>query len=610
MSSNGPLAAPETRKGYWGRVLWPLLWWLMLALALTAIHQHQVWIERTRLYFTVTLYQTIVLNDAVVMLDGRRIASGEKISPGSHRLTITQAKADSWSTNFFAWYGPHDLGKINLQRAMGTLAVRAEPAAQSITIAGPELGLTLHDSTGTNLLVPTDGYRVSAHYARWSDARDCVVPAGKMASCTFAPQLGAVSVTCNESPATYELQDGNDNLVERGDVPAVITGLPDGQYFVLATYHNHSLKQGIFVGSKETNAVPFHFAFGAVRLESEPSGAGVYTTDGTYLGATPLVIVELPPGRAECRMQLNGYDAATVSATVTENQTNTASATLVSLAYLDAMRDAKGEMAAHNYHAALDSLAQAFRAKPGDTQALALQPEAEAGQRRQDTEAKAQALVQQAKDLVASRSDYIAADLKLRDALAIQPDDAAAKQLVAEYQPQEAAEMVKIKAWRTRDLFDQACKANRITDLFDEHSVTVTNMTLEAFRDALIQNCETIMPTLKATGHTSPESGLCKLELLQASDNPLVTARRECLMVIGTDKAGQTLVLFKLLEYQRKLGFQVNLNRLDSITAGNPNEWIPLHSSRIQMTPAYEEQIQVGIEMLMKHITDSIRPAQ
>ncbi len=46
----------------------------------------------------------------------------------------------------------------------------------------------------------------------------------------------------------------------------------------------------------------------------------------------------------------------------------------------------------------------------------------------------------------------------------------------------------------------------------------------------------------------------------------------------------------------------VNWVNLNTINAGNPNEWIPLHPSRIQMTPAYEEQIRVGVRMVTKKI--------
>ena len=189
MNAKSPTPVLETRNGYWLRVLRPLFWWLFLVLALFAIHQHQLAMERTRLYCSVTMYETNAVDDAVGTLDWHRIGSGDKISLGSHRFTISEPKAESFTTNFFAWYGRHDFGRINLKREVGTLNVTAEPAARMIVITGPEFSLTLNDSTGTNLLVPTDRYRVGAQYARWSNARDYDVTAGNTTSCNFAPQL-------------------------------------------------------------------------------------------------------------------------------------------------------------------------------------------------------------------------------------------------------------------------------------------------------------------------------------------------------------------------------------------------------------------------------------
>jgi hypothetical protein len=158
--TNTSSARPGTHQGYWRRMLRPLFWWLLLVLVLLGIHQHQVWMERTRLYCSVTMYETNAVDDATGTLDGHPISSGDNISLGSHQFTITEPKAESFTTNFFAWYGSNDFGKINLKRAMGTLNVTAEPPAKILTITGPEFLLTLSNSSGTNLSVPTDSYYV------------------------------------------------------------------------------------------------------------------------------------------------------------------------------------------------------------------------------------------------------------------------------------------------------------------------------------------------------------------------------------------------------------------------------------------------------------------
>jgi len=591
MQTDNPLASPETHAGYWRRVLRPLFWWGILVVVLFAVHQHQLALERTRIYFSFFLQETNVLPDAVVSLDGQQVASGDKISLGAHRFTITHRKTENFATNFFAWYGRHDFGKLNLKRGMGTLNVTAEPAAKVITITGPEFSLTLHDSIGTNVLVPTDAYHVSARYTRRSDERNYEVTAANSTQCIFAPHMGTISISCNESPASYQLLDGNGNLIEKGDVPALLTELPSGRYEVRVVHHNWEVKHEVSVSDKETNDEPFHFSFGAARFESVPFGAQVFTTNGTYLGTTPAVVTELLPSTADYRLQLNGYDAATVSITVVENETNSASATLVSLSYIGSLRTAKQDMESGNYKNALAALEQALIAKPGDTDALNLQ-----------TTAKGRELVQEAQAF-AKRGDFISGRGKLQAALEILPDDPQAKNLLADYKTHEAEQTANLKQKQTRDLFDQVCKKNRVAGLFEGHEVLAPAKSPEEVRDALVKNCETVAPKLKVTVNRLVEDGIYELTMTQSSENPLIPYRRECLIIIGKGKDDQAMVLFKMLEFQRK----PTANLAEAVLGGNnENEWVPLDPSR-QMTEAHAEQIRVGLRMMLKKINDAIQ---
>ena len=591
MTTNISAVGSESRRGYWRRVFRPLVWWFLLVLALFGIHQHQLALERTRIYFSVSMYGTNVLYDATATLDGRAIGNADNIALGSHRLIITQGKAESFSTNFFAWYGRHDLGKLDLRRAMGTLSISAEATANEITISGSELAQTLNNSTGTNLLVPTDTYHVNAQYRRWSDARDSVVTAGSTTRCTFAPKLSVISITCDKSPASYELQDATGNAVEQGDLPTTVTELPAGHYFVLTRYRNHVLKQVINASNTGTNEAPFHFAFGAAGFESVPSGASVYTASGDYLGTTPVVVTELPPSTANYRLQLNDYVETNVSVTVVENQTNAASAALISLAYIHSMQTARRAMGSGDYRNALASLEQSLIAKPSDLDALNLQ-----------TIAKGREAVQEAKGL-AGQGDYVGADQKLQSALEFLPNDAEARLLQTQYEPHEVGQRMLTKAKATRDIFDRLCQSNTASSLFEAHEVTITNMTPEAFRDALVQKCEVVVPTFKVALNHVPESGICELLLDQSVDILVVATRRECVIVVGTDKDGQTLVLFKVLNYTRRGGLVIDLNALN---VRNPNEWVPLNASRNQMTTAFEAQIRDGERMMRRKIAKEL----
>jgi tetratricopeptide (TPR) repeat protein len=604
MNAKSPTPVSETRHGYWWRVLRPLFAWLLLVLALFAIHQHQLAMERTRIFFSVTMYETNVLNDAVATLDGRKVMNGGKISLGSHHLTITQPKAETFTTNFSGWYGPHDVGRINLKRAMGTLKVTAEPAAKEISIAGPEFSLTLNDSTGTNLVVPTDAYRVSAKFTRCWSALDYQVTEGKTTACAFDPQLGAISVTCNKEPAIYELQGTNGIVVEKGDVPTVVTQVPSGQYSVLVTYHNHALKQEITVSANETNDVPFNFAFGAVRFESTPPGASVYSTNGDYLGTTPVVVTELPPSTAEYRLQLNGYDATTVSVTVEKDQTNAANATLVSLSYLGSMRTARQDMAAGNYRNALNSIEQALVAKPGDADALNLQKTA-----------KAREMVQEAKEL-ASRQDYSAAGKKLQGVLAILPDDVEATSLQSSYKSREAEQQ---KSNAERQQADTAASA-------EKQSVERVNGPEEYFAKLMGEtpnSADFVEHRMKASGNAADlrskiADALSKSVLLkftiEQNEEPfpggffiqgkmsMLDGFRRCFIVGGQTADGEVNIVFKVMEYTWPPDMALGA----LISRPSDDKAIPLDQSNVSPS-VKKSRAELGVKIVGERIQQAIR---
>ena len=337
--------------------------------------------------------------------------------------------------------------------------------------------------------------------------------------------------------------------------------------------------------------MPIHFAFGAARFDSVPAGAVVYSADGNYLGKTPLLVTELPPGTARYNLQGGGYDTATVAVTVTENETNMVSTNLVSLAYLGNLRAAQNDMATGNYQSAVHELEQALAAKRGDADATSLL-----------TTAKGRAAVQAAKDL-AGQGDYIGAGQKLQTALTILPDDAEAKSLAADYKTHEAGQLTQINEQRTRAAFDAEGRKSSISGLFETHEYRTPKKSPADFKTEFERLYAEEMPKAKLMNESSPEKDIYVLLFQQASQNPLVLARREMVFVVGKNKDDQTLVLFKTFEYQRKL---TDNNADLLLNINSPDSWIPLHPSRIQMTPAFEEQIRVGYRMTMRKLMRAV----
>ena len=589
MSSDQP--GGQSQNPAWLRLLRPLLWWFVLVLALLAFVWHRHAMERTRLNYTLALAGRSLFPEPSVLLDGKPILSGQRISLGHHTLTISHPKAENFSTNFSAWYGGQDFGQINLQRAKGSLNVTANPVAQTVTISGPEFSLTLHDSTGTNILVPTDTYHITAQFARWSDAKDVVVAPGYSLPCSFTPQLGALSLTCNQSGATYVVRDNNGRTIENGDVPATLTGLPVDTYQMTVTFHQHELQKQLFVAPNKTNEVPFAFVFGSTLVLSTPAGASVYNAGGNYLGVTPLLVTELLPGNTEFKLQLYSHQDAIVPALVAADQTNTISTNLLSWAYLNGLQFAQHDFELGDFRSTLKYLEQALEAKPGDAEALALQ-----------AKAKARLPIQTAKEL-AGQGDYVGADKLLQTALVSFPDDGELKHLMTDYKTHETEQLSQQQEQSTRAVFDADCQKLAVARFFEPHEFVTSKKSPDDFKTELVRLYADEAPKAKVTVDRMPQPGVHEILFEQSSPNPLEMARREMMVVIGKGKNDQTLVLFKNFEYQRRM----NGNTLNIVIGGSMEDnWVPLHSSQVQMTPAYEEQVKVGYRMMMRKVMKAV----
>jgi PEGA domain len=469
----------------------PLLWWLLLVLVLFGIRSNQRMLEQTRLLFSISLNGQPLPYPVTVTWDGRPINSGDKIPLGSHRFAITGPKTDSFITNLSVWYGRHDLGDISLMRSMGALSVKADPPALSITVNGPEFSTNLQDSSGASLTVPTDLYSVSAQYRRWPDSQTVSVTEDSTMPVTFSPKFGTMHLACNRDGATFQLRDESRQIQESGSLPATVSDLPPGNYQATVLYHGRTMQKSILLQADMTNEMPFQFVLGAVQLETMPSGAQVRTTDGNYLGQTPLLLPDLTPQATQFTMSLSGYESVTVMADIAADQTNFCSTNLVGVSYLPAMRDARQYLAAANYEAAAQAAAAALNAKPDDSDALEIQSEANT-------------------------------------------------HLDAKRQEQERLE--KPKKW-----FDDLCSHYPAADLFAEHELKASKSASDAA--AAIVAAFTNSPNVfKIVRTYSPEKDI--YEIVAKHIGFLDASERDCLIVIGSPSDADTQIRFKVLEFE------------------------------------------------------------
>lgn len=533
--------AAENRKGYWRRILRPLYWWLLLLLVLYGIRLHQRLIEQTRIRFYITL-QNVAALDAAASLDGVPVDSGTKISLGRHTFTIRHPKAELFSQEFFAWYGLYDLGKIQLKRSVGTLSFQANPLAPSIMITGPEFSTTLHEVTATNLTVPTDNYVVHAEYPYWSQSQSVLVSVHQSSSCTFAPRLGTVQITCNKEPATYRLEFDDGKLVGSGGLPATVTGLPTGSYQMIVGYHHQQIQKAVLVKAGETNEAVVQFLLGAAHLESDPVGAEVRDADGNSLGQTPLDIGDLKPQVTQLNLSLDGYQPVSLSLEITADQTNSCRTNLVNLRYQSAMNDAKANFTAGNYAGVIQAAGEALKIKPDDADALQLQTQA---------------------------NGILKAE-------------------------QERKERLK----RPKQVFDALCDNNPDSNLFDEHVLKISKPAKDV-ANAILKSLQAEPSAFDITLKDSTQPETYRIVAREEfSLGILGGSERLCLLVVGQAKDDETQIWFRVLEYQ--IQHTIEANGLFKVS--DNKQMIPLHSSRMEMNDVYRERVREGVRLVTQKI--------
>jgi hypothetical protein len=562
----------------WRNGIRPLLYWLLLVLVLFGIRLNERLLENTRLYFSVSMNGQFSQYPFKVTLDGKPVESGDNISLGSHQFAIVGPQTDLVSMDLNIFYGKHDLGNIHLKRSTGTLSINATPAAQTITIRGSEFSTNISDGGSISLVVPTDTYSVRVQYPFWSDAQTAAVVRDTTVPVSFAPKFGTLHVTCNRDGAAFQLQDSNQRIIESGNMPGMLTEIPVGTYELTATHHHHQLQQSVTLEANFTNYVPIDFEYGGAVLETEPAGATVRTSDGQYLGVTPLTLAELTPGSYMFLLQHDGYEAVTATLAITTDQTTPFQTNLVSVNYTASMKIAQQDMDSEDYDNALLAVNNALLAKPGDADALELQ-----------RNATGLGSIQRAKAL-GTQGDFFGGEKKLAAAIQELPENTEAPALLAEYKRREPEQIERMRVERLerpKKSFDSI--VNQITGaaMFESHELTTSNPAVEV-QPAIVAQLKSAQPTFQINSDETPATETFEIEATQVFSG----GSRQCVIVGGQSKDDETQIYFTVVE-SKKVGF---FNQpITSLVGATPLEYTLIDPNQPQLSDKLKNQIAEGV---------------
>jgi hypothetical protein len=596
MDGQQKTATTESRRAYWRRVLRPLYWWLLLVLTLYGIRTHEQLMEKTRLNCIVTLAGQTPFPDATATFDGKPILSGEKIPLGNHQFTVTHPKGETFSTNFFIWYGAHDFGTIDLKRTMSVLSVTANPPAWVLSIHGPEFDVELTNSPGMTSSVPTDQYVIRSQYAHWSRSDVVTVSPGMPETWRIAPRLGTAHITCNETDATGQFTDADGRVVATVTFPYAIADLAEGSYQMTAQHHNDVLSRTVNIAAGRTNELSLDFLYGTAVLESEPSGATVRTADDRYWGVTPLTVTELKPGSWTFVLQHDGYEAATVSLPITANASTAFHTNLISVNYTASMNSARQAMDTEDYDGALKAVGEAIIAKPGDADALTLQ-----------RNATGLGSLERAKKL-GLQGDFMGGERELAKTLDIFPDKAEAKALRDEFvrrEPEQRERMRLERLERGNVAFKNAFADSKDADLFASHEFKTTRPVAEVYPEII--NALNMPPAFEIVKNFSPAPETFEIEFKQEFSTFLATSvgYRDGVIVCAQTKDDETQILFKILEYKTEAQIKFSIGNLIG-TPGAVN-FVPISTTRLgPLSEKLQARVNEGVTNVTARIQGSV----
>lgn len=599
----------------WLRVCVPLLLWCVLALILAGLQLRRHLLQRTRLHGSVSFNIKGEEQPFEVLLDSKPFRFGEQVSLGYHTLSVTAAKAVRLQTNFHSWYGKRDLGKITLNRALGTMVISAEPPAPKLIIKGAEFSTVLTNCAGFTSSVPTGDYVVEGLHKYWRYEDSVLIVADKTTVQKIAPRFGSLAIAGSHPGIQFKLWDDESRLIEAGTLPAILNDLPVGGYHLDTERNGDTQKVEVSVQEKTTNAVNVEFTYGSVTIESTPIGATVIK-DGRELGITPLHLGEVKPGPFEFSLRLNEYEVVSGALTIVANETNGFRTNLISQHYTRAMTAARRLLANGDYERAANAAAEALAHQAGDTDALTL---------RRDAAYKG--YITKAEGF-AQRGIFTNAISEVKAALSISPDDAQAKQLLADYSKREQERldiirrreaeraererlrreqerMVALARARIEELRKATAAVSRSyenANMFEVNEVSLSNQVAIAGAD-VSRALSTEPPVFENVRLNWIQPHLFKIEARQR----VGVGYRDCL-ILGTQvSGGEVRIEFKVFEYEhppdvKLLGGLVQVSADFKNTSQDPKVVAERAEKFRQRVKDGVKLVEVRIQKVMGHL--------
>lgn len=166
---------------------------MVLCSAIACYDYHRRHAPLTILQARVTIDGTEPEEGFELLVGGKASRLGNPITLGSKKIVLSTAYSDPISTNHFIWYGPNNLGSVDLHRRRVSLTVDAKPKPDEIELQSA-LG-TFTSRTGSFRDLPAARYKVTLSYGSLKDVQELQITSSAESVIPLLGRVGAIALS-------------------------------------------------------------------------------------------------------------------------------------------------------------------------------------------------------------------------------------------------------------------------------------------------------------------------------------------------------------------------------------------------------------------------------
>jgi hypothetical protein len=304
-----------------------------------------------------------------LLVGGKPARLGNPITLGSKQIVVSTAYSDPVTLSHFVWYGPNNLGTVDLHRQSIAFTLDVKPNPDEIELQSRFGKFTSRNGTFRN--VPAARYEATLSYGSLKDAHQLQITKRVEPTISVIARVGAVALRSEPPEGSFKLENVQNRRSWSGQFPQTVAWLPTGEYQLAALRGKYRKEHRIFVSPNKTNNTVVQFIYGTAEILSEPSKATVFV-DNTDRGQTPMTLTNVIPGKYQIRLEKAHHAPEIFELKVDEARISKVSRKLNNVRYAQSMEAAKRAIQLNNNVLALANLETALTEQPNDNDAMAL----------------------------------------------------------------------------------------------------------------------------------------------------------------------------------------------------------------------------------------------